>query len=128
MRKIPSDDEFLKRLPGLKGVEHFNSPGTIPCFECGTKACILAGLSGMVQKLESDDGGPLEVLVATFEMPFDIVSDDECLFNSLRWLMRSVSKHGKVTLVIKDPHPNETSSLAPPRFGMLASRTIRRAS
>jgi hypothetical protein len=127
MKKLPTDEEFLDRLPGLRTIERYGPGSSIPTFECGTRAGLLVhALRGTVDEYRSDDGGPLEILVPTWSLPFDMTESDECMFRILKWLMRDVSKYGKVTLVIRDPNPEAPLEIAPPEFGMLASREVRR--
>lgn len=126
-RKPQAFADAVERSHGACPVVCHGPGSDIPTFECGTRACLLVhALRGTVDEYRSDDGGPLQLLVPTWPLPFDMVEMDECMFRILKWQMRGVSKYGRVTLVIRDPNPDVPAEIAPPEFGMFASREVKR--
>lgn len=101
---LPSDADLMRSLPELEAVVHLDEGELARFWYEGTAWC-LSKLGVEPDRYKGFE----QVLVPTMEVE---IGDDPAL--SLREAMKPVSRHGKVTLVVR--HENEFGFLTAPRL------------
>jgi len=106
---LPSDESIIAALPEVEAVVHIGR-GDIARFHCGAVIHILSSLGREAD--EYRDPRMTEAVVPTMSVH---LGDDP--MDALRNAMMAVSKHGKVTIVVRD-------GCEVPELGFVSARTL----